>query len=274
MGRLFLARGISQSDNRGSEDVCSVFKRKLNTFRKDPLASSFKKIQVLPRAIAVWTFKSERIRTYINHLCQLWAQHQLHKREYLDFLRIRPLHAIPPDFADLWFLYKTVRRRKPRCILEFGSGCSTVILTQALWDNQSESPNNVGYLYSLDTDPYWADITAKSMPQHLQGLYEISYSPILEVEYEGRPAFRYAKVPNITPDFLYLDGPPLTPEREVAVDVLDIEERFPPGFCLIIDGRRRNTIFLRRYLKKQYIFKSRWLFQNYVFELITPESRL
>jgi hypothetical protein len=272
-GDYFLLDGVASLIENG-EGVYDVLKRKLITFRRDPVGSSAKKLEVLSSKIEVWSARSPRVKKHINQLCRSWGKHQLSKRGYLNLFRHRPPTAIPPDFADLWFLYKAVRTRKPRCILEFGSGCSTVILAQALWDNQRTSPDIGGYLYSVDGDQDWADVTTKLMPSHLVGLCEISYSPVLEIEHDGTPSFRHANVPNVIPDLLYLDGPALTPERQVAVDVLDIEERFPPGFCLIIDGRWQNTMFLKEYLKRHYRFKPRYLFTNYMFELITSKSQL
>jgi hypothetical protein len=85
--------------------------------------------------------------------------------------------------------------------LEFGSGCSTVILAQALWDNQRRSPEGGGYLYSIDADPYWAEATAKSVPTHLRKLCRIVYNPLLEVEHSGTLGFRHANVPDIALTF-------------------------------------------------------------------------
>ncbi len=247
--------------------VCNTFMRKFKTFRKDPLGSSCEKIQAWTNRFTQEA-RPERLRTQIRQLCHHWAERQLRKRGYLDFLTLRPSHALLPDFTDLWFLYQTTRNRKPRYILEFGSGCSTVILAQALWDNRRASPQSGGHLYSIDADHYWAEVTARSIPQHLLASCEIYHSPLLEVEYEGTPAFRHAKLPDLAPDLLYLDGPAFTPERQVAVDVLDIEETFPSGFCMIIDGRWQNTIFLKEHLKRRYLFTHRRLFSNSVFELI------
>ena len=195
----------------------------------------------------------------------IFSGYQLKKRGYVEFLKHWPSKAIPPVFADLWFLYCTVRRRKPSCILEFGSGCSTVILAQALFDNQRESSNNGGYLYSMDSDSFWMEVTAKSMPKHLQGFYELWFSPVLEVNFEGTPVFRHRKIPDVIPDLIYLDSPPLHERGRLAVDVLDIEDQLPPGFCLIIDGRKQNTAFFRKHLQRQYVFKHRELFDNSVF---------
>ncbi|HEV8341079.1 MAG TPA: hypothetical protein VGR30_01790 [Candidatus Binatia bacterium] len=198
-----------------------------------------------------------------------WARHQLERRGYLDPLSKRPPDANPPDYSDLWFLYNVVRQRKPRSILEFGSGCSTVIMAQALADNLSQSYGEKrGYLYSVDAHPYWAKVTSDSIPKNLREFCEVSYSPLLEISYEGTPAFRHAKIPDVVPDLLYLDGPELTPERQIAVDVLDLEGRLLPGFYMVVDGRKANRDFLLRHLKRRYAYKYRRQFRNAVFALI------
>ncbi len=232
--------------------------RRLDNFRRDPFGSLLRKL----RNLVTWASKK------IKLLYDRWAEYQLRRRRCLDFLNQRPSNAIPPDFADLWFLYKTVRSRKPHCVLEFGSGCSTVIMLQALWENLKDPSTNSTILYSVDADPYWAKVTANSLPTHLQKLCDIRYSPLLEIEYKGVPAFQHTVIPNITPGLIYLDGPALTPHRQVAVDVLNMEERFQPGFCLIIDGRWQNTMFLKIHMKRRYKFKNRRLFFNSIFELI------
>lgn len=201
---------------------------------------------------------------------QRWSRHQLKRRGYLDLFSTRPAHACPPNYSDLWFLYRVVRQRKPRCILEFGSGCSTVVMAQALSENVGKSPGeNHGRIYSVDADPYWTRVTTDSIPDHLREICAISYGPLLEVDHLGTPAFRHAQVPDVTPDLLYLDGPALTPEREVAIDVLDLEPKFLPGFCMIVDGRKANREFLLRHLKRRYSYKYRRQFRNAIFELVS-----
>ena len=211
---------------------------------------------------------SGRLKARLIWLFHKWAERQLRNKGTLEFLRSRPPGAFSPNYSDLWFLYRTTRRRKPTCVLEFGSGCSTVILAQALLDNKRKSSANGGMLYSVDVDRDWAEVTKQSMAEDLAGLYEISYSAVIESDFEGTPAWRHEKYPDVVPDLMYLDGPPLTDERPVAVDVLDIEHRLNPGCCLIVDGRIENVRFLRENLKRQWKFKHRWFFRNSVFELV------
>jgi len=244
--------------------MLDLLRRKATTFANDPKGSLISK----GRECRQFARQTLRAQGDAIKSCFEWkARWELARRGYLDFLKYRPQGAIPPDFADLWFLYRTVRLRKPRSILEFGSGCSTVILAQALSDNTNDHRPVSGFLHSVDSDPHWADMTRKAVPRHLETVYDISLSALVEVNYEGTPGFRHAEVPQISPDLLYLDGPPLTPHRQVAIDPLELEDRFPPGFCMIVDGRGRNTQFLVRHLKRRYRVRHRRLFRNSVFEL-------
>jgi predicted O-methyltransferase YrrM len=123
----------------------------------------------------------------------------------------RPAQAKPPIWNDLWFLYRNVRDRRPKLVLEFGSGCSTIVIAAALAENAAEGAP--GRLHSLDADPQWGEATRRSMPARLAGVCEITVTPALPVDYAGTPAWRHQTVPDIAPDLVYLDGPALAPGR-------------------------------------------------------------
>lgn len=228
---------------------------KIGAFLKNPASIKFKLKDVAKRGLTLWAKFHFRPSTNLGKVLA-------------EFQSKRPAKALPPDYADLWFLYKEVRRRKPRVVLEFGGGGSTVILAQALFDNAKTSPEHRGFLYSIDADQYWTGATAKAMPEHLKNCYEISYSPLLEVEYAEVPGWKHAKIPNIIPDFLYLDGPAGTAERKIAFDVLDMENKLPKNFYVVIDGRKENALFFKKHLKRSYNFRKRKFFFTYIFELI------
>lgn len=187
-------------------------------------------------------------------------------RGYLRLFDARPADAYPPVWSDLWFLYRLVRECKPKILLEFGGGCSTIIYAQALADNAAEGAP--GFLHSLDADETWAGVTAKSLPEHLKPYCDVAYSPARPVEYEGTPVWRFSNVPDVIPDFIYLDGPALTPERKIAVDVLDLEPRFPKGFHLLVDGRSRNCAFLEQHFKRRYDKEHRRVLKSTTYRLI------
>ena len=178
----------------------------------------------------------------------------------------RPANAKPPIWSDLAFLYRSVRERRPKVIVEFGSGCSTVIQAQALADNAAEGAP--GFLYSLEADARWGEVTRNSLSPYLREHCELIVTPAIESDLDGLPVWRYRDVPEVTPDLVYLDGPALTPDRWAAVDVLDMEPRFPPGFRLVVDGRYRNCDLLEQHFRRRYRRKRRIVLKHTVYDLI------
>ena len=185
-----------------------------------------------------------------------WSRLQLKHRGLLALLDNRPPAAYAPYCEDLWYLYRLVRKTKPQCVLEFGAGCSTVILAQALHDNGS------GHLYSVDAVEYWARVTWDSMPPHLQKLTTSTASEIVATEVGGERVLRHASVPDVAPDFIFLDGPDFQDFKlgtlSAVCDPVDLEDRFRPGFCMVVDGRVDNTAFLRRHFKRKYTVSNHW----------------
>jgi hypothetical protein len=195
-----------------------------------------------------------------------WKLDRLH---YVSLLASRPPQAIAPVWSDLWFLYRTVRARKPKVVLEFGSGCSSIIMAQALADNARQGSS--GFLHSLDSEPHWGELTIASLPMHLKPFCEVILTAAVPTDLDGTPVWRYRDVPDVVPDFIYLDGPKFTKERRAAVDVLDIEDRLPQNFCLLVDARLKNCALLERHFKRHHHKTFRPIIKNTTYEL-TGES--
>jgi len=180
----------------------------------------------------------------------------------LEFTSKRPSWAFAPDYGDLWFLYGSVRKRRPALVLEFGSGVSTVTLACALKRNQ------LGYLYSVDGDEEWAKSTGDSMPTVLRSYHEVRYHEVIRVDFPGQLwGLRHVGLPDLIPNMVYLDGPEGVGERRPAIDLLDMEPRFPHDFFLVIDDRKENTTFLREHFKRRYRFRERRIQAQPTFEL-------
>ncbi|MDP6832730.1 MAG: class I SAM-dependent methyltransferase [Alphaproteobacteria bacterium] len=196
---------------------------------------------------------------------------RLRRLGYLDFASSRPSGALAPQGGDLWFLYNLVRQRKPRLIMELGSGCSTVIFAQALHDNAKdagEDPDNAGRIISFDGMAEWAEVTRASVPAHLAPFCEIQYVSAVEEDRGSDLGFRYQRLPEGVPDFLYVDGPALLPERKICFDAMYLQERFQPGFTMVVDGRHDTVRFLRRHLSEKYRVSRNLVLHNTRFDLL------
>ena len=123
----------------------------------------------------------------LRSIAKLHGHVRLHRQGVLDALRDRPDDAFTPNFADLWLVWKTVVERRPRTIVEYGSGASTVVMAHALSEVPKGAEQTVGRLISYESEPRWAQVTRDSIPVHLKitGL-AASLDPLL-IEQNLRP---------------------------------------------------------------------------------------
>ena len=104
------------------------------------------------------------------------------------------------------------------------------------------------------------------IPEHLLGIITLHHSPIKAGTFRDRACHYYETVPDIVPDFIYLDGPdPATvtgnvggqtwrnPDRPVTSgDILRMEPQLLPGTLIVIDGRTANARFLAANLDRKW----------------------
>ncbi len=112
--------------------------------------------------------------------------------------------AIYPDFGAL--LIATLKKRKPRLIVEAGSGVSSILIAYCLKEIGG------GRLVSLEHDKVYADKSSESLEDHdLQDVAEVRHAPLKEVRIKDEPWLWYD--PEQTKDLggidmLVIDGPP------------------------------------------------------------------
>lgn len=176
---------------------------------------------------------------------------------------------LKPQTEDLVRLHQFIRQRKCQTVLEFGVGCSTAVIADALAKNEAEYRDtanrprlrnrNAFRLFSVDTSRHWIAVAQARLPSTLRGRVEFTYSPAVAGTFNGRLCHYYTKLPNVVPDFIYLDGPSPSDvtgqvngmdfsvdERTViAADILLMESTLLPGTFILVDGRVNNARFLR-----------------------------
>ncbi|WP_120495687.1 hypothetical protein [Kiloniella sp. EL199] len=189
----------------------------------------------------------------------------------------------PPQLDDLARLHKLVRSRKVTTIMEFGVGYSNLVLADALYKNSIDFKddilkldlrrNNLFELHCIEVSQHWIEISKNRIPQHLRGIITYHQSNVEITTHQGRICHRYNKLPNICPDFVYLDAPhPFDVEGEkngisfrhndrvvLSSDLISIEYLLLPGTLIVIDGRTTNARFLKDFLKRpwQYTYNEK-----------------
>lgn len=210
----------------------------------------------------------------ISQIATYWEKENLGR--YFSAANEQAGKAIPIDKGDLVRLHQLIRKRKSFTVLEFGVGFSTVIIADALSKNkvdwlQLKPPPNIRnrfmfQCFSVDTSKKWIAIAKERLPDNLSSFVHFQYSEVEIGIHQGQLCHFYKHLPDIVPDFIYLDGPDPKAvkgsingmsfqcnERTVmSGDILLMESILLPGTFILIDGRTNNARFLRNNLKRDY----------------------
>ncbi|MBT6045889.1 MAG: hypothetical protein HOG49_03610 [Candidatus Scalindua sp.] len=184
--------------------------------------------------------------------------------------------AIPPEANDLVRLHKLIREKKPFTVMEFGVGFSTLIIADALYKNKEDwelrdvkdqiRNRYMFRLFSVDVSRKWIEATKCKIPTYIKDFISFHVSNVVAGTYRDQICHYYKSLPDIVPDFIYVDGPAsrdvkgsvhgLTfscDERTVmSADLLLMEPVFTPGLNILIDGRTNNARFLERNFTRNY----------------------
>jgi hypothetical protein len=195
--------------------------------------------------------------------------------EYIDFASTNPV-PFAPEPPDLERLHKIVRARKCFTVLEFGIGYSTIVIADALrknqreWDAVLDKPairnRFMFHCFSIDSSARWLERAQSQFPEVLRPHVTMNHSTVHAGTHTGQLCHFYSSLPDVVPDFIYLDGPdPKDVEGSVnglsfkcdertvmAADILLMEPTLLPGCFILIDGRTNNARFLSRNFTRDF----------------------
>lgn len=204
--------------------------------------------------------------------------------ESVDPYSTEPFKAELDDLIRLHYLITT---RKVSTILEFGVGKSTIVFNHALKINKLNynefvtnnlRRSNPFECHSLDNNFKWI----REVQKNYQTENVIYHHAKCNVStFNDRICTFYDKVPNICPDFIYLDGPDQfspkgnirgvstnNPDRlPMAADILSFEHFLLPGTLVAVDGRTANARFLKSNLQRNWSYEHFVEYDQHFFEL-------
>ena len=210
----------------------------------------------------------------------------IYERKAIDFFKSKDIYKyfvsgnkeeFKPDFIDLKNIFELITYRKPKCVLEFGVGFSTICISLALKENEKNGFN--GQLYSVDAEKFWLKNTENKFPSDLKKYVTFHYSPCSTSTVSNQLVSTFDILPNISPNFIYLDGPSTVVKgrirglgfdennrRTVNADILLYESSSPSDFFILVDRRYVNMNFLINNLKYKYTVKKDLAFGIVTFE--------
>lgn len=177
---------------------------------------------------------------------------ELHAMQVI--LRRFPECSIPTSiwsmrFTNLLTLLDTLDEQRPKVVVEFGSGISTLLV--AAWMRE----NSQGWLISFDHDPSWAEITRRFLQQEGLASYARVVDAPLTTVHVPSGTFEWYHISSTSSelkdiDLLIVDGPPagvrgkwlsrlpaleyLHPKLSPACTVL-LDDALRPGETAVVD---------------------------------------
>lgn len=147
------------------------------------------------------------------------------------------------SWSDLWVLYDTVRKRRPREILELGPGLSTVVLAHALIENEREGyPGRITAMEELE---FYLDSARALLPDQMRPYVDYHLSPRVDDVYQIFRGVAYRDVPDRPYDFVFVDGPehhsPTDGEFAFDIDFINVVKRSEQPVYGIVDLRLTSS---------------------------------
>ena len=135
---------------------------------------------------------------------------------------------------------------------------------------------NIGFARSFSngsaTDPgqppTYINLSLNRIPKKYKKYVNAMFSHVRMSEYCGKICTIFDALPNICPDFIYLDGPDqFTTKGEIrgihnrhpdrlpmVADLLSLEYYLLPGTIILTDGRTSNARFLRNNFQREWSY--------------------
>lgn len=117
--------------------------------------------------------------------------------------------ATGAGWTDYHLLHRYILTRRPRRVLEFGSGKTTVVMAHALAVAHRAAPRNEpGHLYSLEDIPRFHEEVKRRVPEELMPYVTLLCREKRESHWRGEIwGFHYSELPPPPFDFVFVDGP-------------------------------------------------------------------
>ena len=153
------------------------------------------------------------------------------------------------SFSDYLTLYQQLRRYRPREVLECGTGISTVVLAQALRDNERDGAAR-GRVTSIEEDPAWHQEARSRLPEILAPYVDLVHSPKVDGFYKCFRGVQYRDIPDRPYDFVFSDGPerhsPVNNDKLFDLDLVHVVRKSTRPVRAVVDDHYLTFYVLQK----------------------------
>ena len=153
------------------------------------------------------------------------------------------------SMSDYLTLYQEVRKRRPREVLEFGTGFTTVVMAHALIENAADG-SPLGRITSMEEHEGWTATALKALPADVAHVVEIIRSPKIDGFYKMFRGVQYTEIPDRAYDFVFSDGPerhsPVNNDKLFDLDLIHVVRRSDTPIHAVVDNHYLTFYVLQK----------------------------
>lgn len=262
---------------------------------------NFDRISEIITSFSIESFKDEdKVKEYIyyfkiNEICNIYNEDKSNccDKGSGKSKTGRQGTPYPPQYNDLCRLHWIILKRKVVNVLELGSGYSTAVMADAMrilfdhfweWAKDNIRAEKHFHVFSVEESREFANTTNAIIQGKLSIFASVLRSSVEMVLVDNRITTMYSKLPNISPDLIYVDGPSRYATTQeingftfgniarmpMSSDILRFEFFLEPGTLVLLDGRTANARFLKAYLKRNWAYSYDPEGDIHLFELQEP----
>ena len=154
-------------------------------------------------------------------------------------------------------------------------GWSTIVMADAMYKNHSDYHDQIKNklrridpftVHTVDTEKKYLDITSNKLSQESKSRVKFFTTSAYLTTFNDRICGRLKSIPNICPDFIYVDGPSFRSIKRnvngiemdhqdrtiVTSELLILEPLLLPGTLILFDGQTNNARFHKNNFQRKW----------------------
>ncbi len=199
------------------------------------------------------------MKRFFNHISERYYKSKLKSqsglwREILDYQN--KTKSTGAKYATLYQIYNGVLKRKPKGIVECGTGLSTVVMCKAIEELKSIDPSYSPSFVSLESEEFYWRHAMDLLPEKYKPFVEIRHSELIEDAYSMFRGVRYKDIPAGPYDFVFVDGPDYKTDQggpSFCFDLIKYIENSETPVYAVIDTRVSTVYVLQKILGKKLV---------------------
>ncbi len=196
-------------------------------------------------------FKNKALKIVQRITNKIAYNHLKHNSDLMNEIHeyIKKTKSTGCSYSDYWELYNFIRTKKPREVLECGTGVSTIVMAYALMENEKKD-NIKGRITSMEEVEEWYHMAIDLIPESLAKYVDFVLSPRVEDYYSIFRGVRYRDVPNRNYEFMFIDGPnhaaPSDGDITFNFDIFKVIKKQETPVYAIVDKRVNTSYVLQK----------------------------